>query len=74
MKATKNESMIKIYCNHCGQGFFLILNTNQLSDWVMHKKPVSDLFPDIRWWERELLISRTCKECFEKKYGPQVDK
>jgi hypothetical protein len=44
----------------------MLVNPKDLSDWKSEKKYIQDAMPYLSDSEREILISKTCGECFDK--------
>ena len=64
----KKKTDIMIECKFC-QAFYAVpwyrtLNENAYEDWQNGEGLIQDLMPGLSPEERELLISKTCDECW----------
>jgi len=53
-------------CRLCGKLVGMLVNPKDLSDCKSEKKYIQDAMPYLSDSEREILISKTCGECFDK--------
>jgi len=51
----------------------MLVNPKDLSDWKSEKKYIQDAMPYLSDSEREILISKTCGECFDKMFPPNPE-
>jgi hypothetical protein len=51
----------------------MLVNSKDLSDWKSEKKYIQDAMPYLSAGEREILISKTCGECFDKMFPPNLE-
>jgi hypothetical protein len=51
----------------------MLVNPKDLSDWKSEKKYIQDAMPYLSAGEREILISKTCDECFDKMFPPNPE-
>lgn len=69
--AIDNRSFIvDVRCVHCGIVYSIILNRNNLEDWLSGTGPIGKILHYLTAGERELLISNTCDSCFDKMFPP----
>lgn len=65
---------VQVQCRLCGKEHTLLVNRD---DWdVFNSRPrplIQDIFPYLSPNERELLISRTCDECWAKVFPPDEE-
>ena len=67
-----NETVdVDIVCPCCGRVNTLTLNLNDFMDWKFEGKLVQDAFPYLDADERELLISGTCKRCWDEMFAEE---
>lgn len=59
---------VKIQCIRCKQAFLVKVPTQGFQQWKGGKL-IQDALPLLTADERELLISRTCSECFEELFN-----
>lgn len=55
-------------CRLCGKLVEMLVDPKDLSDWKSEKKYIQDAMPYLSDSEREILISKTCGECFDKMF------
>ena len=53
--------------------YSIIYNREDMVDWLSGKGFIQDSLPYLTMDERELLISRTCGNCFDKMFPPDLD-
>jgi len=68
------DTYIDIKCKKCLREFVIFLKTEDYNDWIDGKGFIQDLMPYLSASERELLLSGTCGECFDKWIQEYVDK
>ena len=56
-------------CNFCGKRNEIIIPFAKYNEWKRENKPIQRVFRDKTASERELLISGTCSECWDKYMG-----
>ena len=52
-------------CWRCGSVTLIILNKEDLLDWLSGSGSIEDIFDYLSANERELLLSNTCGHCFD---------
>lgn len=57
-------------CLHCGIVTCIILNKEDLLDWLAGSGPIEYILDYLSANERELLISNTCGSCFDSLFEP----
>lgn len=62
---------VKVVCPLCGRESSVIVDHNDYIDWIKRRGPVQKLFPYLSADKRELLISGTCSECWDKEFNLQ---
>ena len=61
---------IRVTCVHCKREFVLKVRVEDYLLYDMPNRPhIQDIFPYLTPAERELLISNTCKECWDKMFS-----
>ncbi|MBR5199692.1 MAG: hypothetical protein IKW20_07695 [Bacteroidales bacterium] len=61
---------IRVTCNHCKREFVLMVRVEDYFLFDMPNRPhIQDIFPYLTPAERELLISHTCQECWDKMFS-----
>jgi hypothetical protein len=72
--ACDNRSDIaNVQCALCGTVYSIIYNRKDMVDWMAGVKYIQDALPYLTPAERELLISQTCGDCFDKMFPPDLD-
>lgn len=56
-------------CFMCNKDFTVEVNHEDFKRW-QEGELAQNAFPYLDEWDRELLISKTCKGCFESLFGP----
>ena len=60
---------IRVTCIHCKREFVLKVRVEDYLLFDMPNRPhIQDIFPYLTPAERELLISHTCQECWDKMF------
>lgn len=67
MVAANNDRsfVLDAKCWRCGKVTAIILNKEDLVDWMSGSGPIEKILYYLSANERELLISNTCGECFD---------
>ena len=73
MVATVYDLPVDIECVHCRRSFNILVNRHDLGDWLSGTLPIQDALGYLSSNERELLISQTCGDCFDKLFTPDLD-
>ena len=61
---------IRVTCVHCKREFVLKVRVEDYLLYDMPNRPhIQDIFPYLTPAERELLISNTCNECWQKMFS-----
>ena len=55
-----------IHCRHCGEPYLIPITEQEYLNWIKKGTFVQDEFPKLNPNERELLISQTCGNCWNK--------
>ncbi len=61
-----------VKCRDCGKEFKFNLNPKDIERWK-EGELIQNVFPNLSAEERELFISHTCGECWEKMFGNDED-
>jgi hypothetical protein len=62
-----------VQCGLCGIVYTVIYNREDMLNWLSGQNFIQDAMPYLSPDERELLISRTCGDCFNKLFPPDLD-
>ena len=65
---TNRDAVAYARCRSCGKTKSLLVNPSDVSDWKQGKY-IQDAMPYLSAADRELLISGTCGDCFDKMYN-----
>lgn len=60
----KKKTDVMIECKFCQAFYAVPVNEDAYEDWQNGEGLVQDLMPELSPEERELLISKTCDECW----------
>ena len=61
---------ILITCPYCHKKYIVNVEEQDYRDWTYKQRLAQKCFPYLSSAERELLISGTCKECWNKMFKP----
>jgi len=64
---------VDIVCDHCGKLYVMHVNKDDLNDFFRNEKMCIEAMPYLEPGERELLLSKTCGDCFDKLFGTGED-
>lgn len=67
------SDIANVQCAVCGTVYSIIYNREDMIYWLSGKSFIQDALPYLAMDERELLISRTCGNCFDKMFPPDLD-
>jgi hypothetical protein len=57
-----------IQCCMCGRLFSIMYNIEHMTAWLCGSGYIQDIMPYLTSGERELFLSSTCSDCFDKLY------
>jgi hypothetical protein len=66
------NDVAKVDCRMCDAVYALVYNREDMLDWLSGSKFIQDALPYLSDSERELLISHTCGNCFDKLFPPEA--
>ena len=69
-----SDTALEVTCNKCFKTYVVFFKADDYNDWIDTKGFIQDLMPYLSASERELLLSGTCGECFDKWTQEYVDK
>lgn len=64
---------LDIMCNSCGQLFIIDVNKKDWNKYMNHEGYIQDLLPYLTAGERELILSKTCDDCYNKMFELEED-
>lgn len=70
MVAATRQWNLDIQCRMCGVDYIVFVNKDDFKDWYIGGVHAQEAFPYLSANERELLLSETCGECFDKMFAP----
>ena len=68
--AVNSDSISHVRCKMCGMIYTIMYNRSDMIDWLSGQGFIQDIMPYLSDSERELLLSNTCGECFDKLFPP----
>lgn len=70
MTERKFDSRFVVTCDHCGKDFIIEAHSADVTEFFFNpnRRNVQDIFPYLSADVRELLISNTCAECWDKMF------
>lgn len=63
------KSIIEVQCRFCGKWYEFEVDIDNFIKWYNGEGLIQNLLSDLEPKYRELLISKTCDECFKKICG-----
>ncbi len=73
MVCAVRDTICDAFCKHCGRQFVLTFDKSDMYDWLSGSLPIQNALPYLSANERELLLSGTCGDCFDKMFPPDLD-
>ncbi|NBP04360.1 MAG: hypothetical protein EBU90_30620 [Proteobacteria bacterium] len=64
------DMVLDVQCVHCSGKHVLFVKIRDYIKWKYNEGFIQELLPYLTAGERELLISRTCSDCFNRLYPP----
>lgn len=64
------DSFVRIHCRFCDAEHAIFLKYHDYFAWKNRDGFIQDVIPYLSNAERELLISNTCGDCFDKLFPP----
>lgn len=64
---------IKVICRCCHHLYTINVNPRDYHNWAFGRTLTQVAFPYLSVGERELLISETCNDCWNKMFGEEED-
>jgi len=58
-------------CVHCDEVFTVVMDAEGFARWQQGLGYIQDELPDLKSWERELLLSGTCDKCWTQFFGDE---
>ena len=69
----ENKVNLRVRCRCCGKENQISVNLDDLGAWQRGEKLVQDAFPYLSASKRELLLTNTCPECWDKMFAQYDD-
>jgi len=69
----ERDSSIEVQCKYCGVTYSIMYNRKDMVDWLAGTGYIQDLLHYLSAVERELLISGTCGQCFDRMFPAAID-
>lgn len=70
MVAAVRDTICEAFCKHCGAEYILTVNKSDMYDWYSGSLPIQQALHYLSASERELILSGTCGDCFDKMFPP----
>ncbi len=67
------DYQLDLICNHCGQLFIINVNKKDFNKYTNHEKYIQDAMAYLTAGERELILSKTCNDCYNKMFELEDD-
>ena len=68
MREDKSMFDKSVPCKYCDKTYILNIDEEGWKEWESGEF-IQDALPDLQAWERELLISGTCDDCWKQFFG-----
>lgn len=65
----ENKVNLRVCCRCCGKERQVSVDLNDLGAWQRGEKLVQDAFPYLSALKKELLLSKTCPECWDRMFA-----
>ena len=72
-KKVNNMYIVEVWCQCCEHKETFKMTTRQYTDWYYRKRPIQDVFPEMNYKIREMLISGICPTCWDKMFGQEPE-
>jgi len=59
---------LDLICNNCGHLFIINVNKEDFNKYMRHEEYIQDALPYLTAGERELILSKTCDDCYNKMF------
>jgi hypothetical protein len=69
VKLVKDKYIVEVWCPECDCSEKFEMTRKQYKEWYYRTKPIQDIFPNIKYDKREMLISGICPSCWDKLFG-----
>ena len=73
MVCAVRDTICDAFCVYCGRQFVLTFDKSDMYDWIHGYFAIQDALHYLSINERELLMSGTCGDCFDKMFPPSLD-
>jgi hypothetical protein len=70
MVAAVRDLPVDIECHICNRWYNILVNRYDLFDWTSGSLPIQNALSYLSANEREMLLSQTCGDCFDKMFPP----
>ena len=64
---------VDIECHICNRWYNILVNTDDLLDWTSGSLPIQHALDYLSASEREMFLSQTCGDCFDKMFPANLD-
>lgn len=68
-----NKLTVNVTCVYCDCDYSIDVNEDDYMNWKNGEGFIQDLLPYLTAAQRELLISKTCDDCWEGLFGTEDD-
>lgn len=67
--ANGQDTPLGIFCKSCSREYIVFVNVEDVESWLSGSGLIQDVMPYLSANDREMLISHTCPECWDKLFG-----
>lgn len=71
VKVVNNKCIVEVWCPNCDHSEVFTMTKEQYKQWYYREKPIQDIFPEIKYDKREMLISGICPKCWDEMFGEE---
>ena len=62
-----------VECRRCHTEYDISVTEHEIQEWKLNGTFIQDAMPDVPAWQREMLISATCDNCWKEMFGDDDD-
>lgn len=68
VKVVNGKCVVEVWCPSCDHSEVFTMTKEQYRQWYYREKPIQDIFPNIKYDKREMLISGICPKCWDEMF------
>ena len=63
------DTVVHIPCHVCSRDYIVLVNNEDMTDYLSGSGLIQDIMPYLSDNDREMIISSTCADCWDKLFG-----